>query len=264
MSSFNKMKNDMQFKQARFSLLAIVIFSTINLFSIIFSDFYILFSSYFTNIFAFIGYDGYVSNDMTFMGVAIVLGLISVLPYLICFLFAKKHVGWLIGALVLFSIDSAFLLFDFIIYLMAGDFSMILDVAFHAYAIYALVIAVKYGFKVKADKESPDAAPETETLTYSEDMANTTRNLVIERKKAFTSIGTVLICYIDGKEVCRLKNGETKSFTAPVGECAVSMVLTSGYAFSLATIPAGTQDMKYEASIKGGWDTSSIILTPIN
>ena len=239
MSSFNKMKNDMQFKQGRLSLLAIVIFSTINLFSIIFSDFYILFSSYFTNIFAFIGYDGYVSNDMTFMGVAIVLGLISVLPYLICFLFAKKHVGWLIGALVLFSIDSVFLLFDFIICLMAGDFSMIIDVAFHAYAIYALVIAVKYGFKVKADKESPDAAPETETLTYSEDMANTTRNLVIERKKAFTSIGTVLICYIDGKEVCRLKNGASTTIAIDGNPHKLDVLEPQSYKSASAVIREG-------------------------
>lgn len=91
-----------------------------------------------------------------------------------------------------------------------------------------------------------------------------TRQITVTRKKAFAGGAVPIVISINNQEVCRLKNGETKSFTAPVGECAVTMVLASGYAFSLATIPAGTQDMKYETFIKGGWDTSSIILTPIN
>lgn len=89
------------------------------------------------------------------------------------------------------------------------------------------------------------------------------RQIYVTRKKAFGGGAAQMIISINDQEVCRLKNGETKPFLAPVSECPITMVLSSGYCFSLATIPAGTEDLKYEASIQSGWNTSQIILTPI-
>ncbi len=213
MTGFNKMKNDMQFKQAKISLLFIIIFSAVNLFTIIFGDLYFLFSSYITTLFAYMGYAWYVEGAIAVAFVFIAIGIISLVPYILCYIFAKKHVGWLIGALVLFSIDSVLVLIDFVSLILIGDISMLIDVLFHAYAIYALAVAIKYGYKVKEDKEAPIEEDTYIPTEYSEEMAQVTRKLVIERKKAFTSIGTILICYIDGKEVCRLKNGASATVT---------------------------------------------------
>ena len=89
------------------------------------------------------------------------------------------------------------------------------------------------------------------------------RQIYITRKKAFGGAAAQMIFSINDQEVCRLNNGETKPLLLPVSECPITMVLSSGYCFSLATIPAGTEELKYEASIKSGWNTSQIILTPI-
>ena len=63
-----------------------------------------------------------------------------------CWLFSKKRRGWLIVALVLFSLDTAFLLLNF-------DISVIVDILFHGYIIYSLVTGVIAAGKLRTLEE---------------------------------------------------------------------------------------------------------------
>ena len=58
----------------------------------------------------------------------------SVLVYLVCWIFSKKQVGWMVAVTVFFAIDTVFL---FLWYEIGWD--MIVDYLFHAWVMYSLI-----------------------------------------------------------------------------------------------------------------------------
>lgn len=149
------MKNEeMKYTRARHSLLLVVILSIVNLFALVFADMYFLFSSYITlTIGATGGFMYLESGDAILLVVTIILGIISVIPYLVCWIFSKKKVGWLIASLVLFALDTVLLLVDTIAMF---DVSYILDLVIHILVIVELVVAVRYGLKKKKEQSEED------------------------------------------------------------------------------------------------------------
>lgn len=145
---------EMKYTRARHSLLIIVILSIVNLFSLVFADMYYLFSSYITLIIGATGGYMYLENGETVTLVAtIILGVISVLPYLVCWIFSKKKVGWLIASLALFAVDTLLLIINAIT---ALNLSSILDIAIHILVVVELIIAVKYGLKKKKEQSEDE------------------------------------------------------------------------------------------------------------
>ena len=148
-----EISGDMRYTRARGSLMLVVILSIVNLFALTFADTYFLFSSYITLIISAVGAALWADMEgATIILVAtVVVGIISVLPYLACWHFSKKHVGWLIAGLVLFAIDTILLVVDSIT---ALDVTSIIDIAIHGYIIYELVSAVKYGLEKKNQSDN--------------------------------------------------------------------------------------------------------------
>lgn len=211
MANITQVQNNMKYKQAKGSLLAIILFSFVNLFAITFTDSYFLFSAYFTQLF---GYMAWMAVEEAAMGLAFVfifIGALTLVPYLLCFIFAKKHYGWLIGALVMFSIDTVMLLIDSISAIAAGDVSFVLDILFHAYALFAIGSAIAAGKKAKKSNEEAMNAPAVNT-EVSPELTLERRKVVIEREKKFVGCAVMFICFIDGNEVVGVKNGETVEF----------------------------------------------------
>ena len=92
--------------------------------------------------------------DSSFFVFTIVIAVVMVLAYLVCWLIArKKKVGALIFALVFFFIDTVGL---FYLYGFSSD--MILDIVFHGWVIVSLIIGIVAYFKAK------DAQPEEAEL----------------------------------------------------------------------------------------------------
>ena len=99
-------QNDAKYKNARLSLLLIVLFSVVNVFSMTFGDTYFLFSAFLPQILVMVGLElTYEAGDNLYMIVAMVMAVISIVPYLLCWIFSKKRVGWMIAALVFFILD---------------------------------------------------------------------------------------------------------------------------------------------------------------
>ena len=122
---------------ARSSLLFIVILSIVNIFAISGGS-YFLFSAYLPQVFiAFAVY-----GEPALLMPMIVLSVIYVFPYLLCFIFSKKRKGWMIAALVLFIIDSIFFVIDVLPLLMLGDISFLFDAIIRVYALVSLIMGV--------------------------------------------------------------------------------------------------------------------------
>ena len=158
-----------KYNNCRANLLLVLIFTVINLFTVTFSDSYFLFSATIPMLFP-LGFAGINADPeaMTEMGltaqdattlliVGLVIGVILTVPYLLCWIFSKKRVGWMIAAMVFFGIDCLFLLVSF-------DLSMIADILIHAWVMFYLVTGVIHGNKLKHMPED-EPLPEMGEMT---------------------------------------------------------------------------------------------------
>ncbi len=150
-----------RYNAARRDLLIIIAFTVLNCFATL-TNTYFLFSASipmnFIQAALYIRSDEYLA-DVPEMGlqdfaaiadllgfIYIAIAVIGILLYLVCWLFSKKRRGWLVVALVLFSIDTAFLLLNF-------ETGVIVDVLFHGYIIYSLVTGVIASRKLRTLEE---------------------------------------------------------------------------------------------------------------
>lgn len=87
-------------------------------------------------------------------GLFLIAAIVAIAVFFLCWIFSKRRYGWMIAALVLFSLDTLFMLS---VYLTAKDWGGILDVVFHIWIIIYLVQGIKYGHRLKTlpPEESP-------------------------------------------------------------------------------------------------------------
>jgi hypothetical protein len=174
----------------------------------------------------------------------------------------------------MFSLDSVLFLVDFVAFLQAGDFTMIIDLLIRVWAIVSLILGVKHGLAAKKEAENApleaDAAPafaENEDAAYS----GLQRPITLARQKAFAASLVPMACYVNGKEVCVLKNGESQTVYAPeeAFELKVMLVAANNGAFGAQaaptqgsiTVDAGTAPLTYTLRMKSGLTTATIEFT---
>ena len=97
-----------------------------------------------------------------FIAFAVVLAILYVLP----FIFSKKlRPGWLLFTLVIFILDTLFMLID-----VGVQSDMLVDYLFHIWVIVSLFIGVSAGYKLKKlPPEEEELAEEAEAVTVSAD-----------------------------------------------------------------------------------------------
>lgn len=254
-----------KYNNMRLSLLFIVIFSTINLFSPLLG-FYMLFSAYIPQLLAQIGAYFYLTEGIFILYIImVVLALLLLVPYLLCWIFSKKKVGWMIGALVFFSIDTLLFLVDLVSLIASGDFSFILDLFFHAYALVSLGMGVKYGLDMKTEVV-PDYAvlssqAEGKEGEESADVQGV-RELTLTRKKSFVGCAMRMTVYVNGQPVCDLKNGESKTVTVTAQSFALGAAFSNAMVSNEALIAAGNDALSYTIVLKSGLISNSILFEP--
>ena len=138
-----------QVANGRYSLLLIVILTVVNLImTILDTNTYFLFSASVPYYLVFVGMgieNGFVDGawnvkgTLTYTGLVIALVIVAV--YLLCWLLSKKRAGWLTAALVLFVITFA--LYD-------SPMGKLVDFLLHIWAIVELVQGVRGSKKLKA------------------------------------------------------------------------------------------------------------------
>lgn len=152
---------------SRVSLITVVVMTVVSMFTLAFMDVYFLFSAYLPFSFFSEGFYGWQIANGTFAHMdelaaediayytelgnfglifGIVVALMGVLGYFICWLLSKKHPAAVIVGTVFFAIDCVALLLDAVT---LGSASMFIDIAFHAYIMYTLVAGVIANSKLK-------------------------------------------------------------------------------------------------------------------
>jgi len=120
-----------KFNKARSNLLAVVVFTTINLFLLALEmNLSFLFSAFVPQVL-----QGIIHHSSVAMG--LIAGLLSMSVYLLCYALSKRWRGFIVVALVLFIIDALLMLGFVLITGTFGDF--IFNIVFHAWILYCLV-----------------------------------------------------------------------------------------------------------------------------
>ena len=165
---------EQKYRASRLNLLLVVVFTAINLILLVTNaNSYFLFSAFAPYFIASIGMflcgrfpeEYYVDGleemvflDNSFFAALLIIAFILTLLYLLAwFMSSKNRVGWLIFALVFFSLDTLGMLV-----LNGFSFDTIIDIVFHAWVIYYLVIGIIAHNKLK------NLPPEEETVLSGE------------------------------------------------------------------------------------------------
>ena len=147
----------------RYSLQLIILLTVVNtVFLLADSDHYFVFSAsipYFLTALG-MGMDEALSGGIgTFTIIAVVIGIIVMGIYVLCWALGEKKPGWLTAALVLFSLDTVGLLV--ITFALVDDPILnLMDIIIHALVVYELARAVACAKKLKRQ-----AAAETYSTT---------------------------------------------------------------------------------------------------
>lgn len=131
-----------RYNAARANLLLVVVLTAVNLVLLVLnSDMQFLFSASFPSLAYMIGDALSAETGIALFRVgALLLGAGCIGLYLLCWLCSKKLRGFMIAALVLFGMDC--LAFLGMLALVEWDVSMIIDAAFHAWVLWALISGV--------------------------------------------------------------------------------------------------------------------------
>lgn len=133
-----------KYKNARSNLLVMIIFTFASVVLLATDAGYsFLFTAYIPQFLIYLGLNKVDAvPKMSDAGSAIFVSLcfIIIIVYLLTYIFSKKKAGWMIAALVLFSIDCLVLL---VFTLPAFEYTFLIDYVFHAYVMYFLISGVK-------------------------------------------------------------------------------------------------------------------------
>ncbi len=83
------------------------------------------------------------------------------------------------------------------------------------------------------------------------------------RKKNFVGCTISVVCFINGKAVCAVKNGEMQKIQIDEGPVELTAALTNGYVLGSAQIPAGMGNFTYEMVMKMGFSSNYVVFTPV-
>ena len=142
------------FEKARNNLLAVLVLTVINLILTFFSaDIYFLFSAIFPQIIFEIFNNIYIeTGDNNSYITGCVASILLTIPYFVFWIFSRTKRVMILFTLVFFGIDCIILLL--LILLSGFEFSFLLNVGFHVWILYYLIIGVKAWSKLSdVDKE---------------------------------------------------------------------------------------------------------------
>ena len=161
--------NDIEYNQclskyatARWNLLSVFGFTMLNIvLAILNANIYMLFSAQIPYAFAYTGYlDAAELGDKSYLITGAIIAVAITLPYLLLWVFSKKHYACMIAAIVYFALDCIFLILNF-------NIDFIIDILFHILVMYYLIMGVKYGRILKKKYNFPNCMNEQKNANYS-------------------------------------------------------------------------------------------------
>lgn len=206
----------------------------------------------------------------------------------------------MIAGLVYFAIDTVVLAINIPAYIELKDFSFVFDLLVHGVLLYEFAVGVKAGFAMKkeaAEAEAKEAnvatatnaakIPATDLADDLFEVAATDvekradeesdgavdeakkdaplqvelREVTFARKKSFVGCAIALVVYVDGVEVCRLKNGESRKVSVPTTAFELGAALSNGLSVEKQNILDGNTASTFTFQLKMGMTAAKILIS---
>jgi len=183
-------------ENSRKNLLLVIVFSLINvLLSLFNSTVTFLFSASFPWYVLEFGKTLAQEFDSSLLvTIAAIISFVAISLYGICYLLAKKHRIFILFALILFSLDTLFLLWTITL---GFDASVLIDIAFHAWVMYYLIADTKAWLDLKK------APSDDEEIAEENDQAESGSNTEALRPESMK--GRVILAQIVGSLDIKVK-----------------------------------------------------------
>lgn len=258
-----------KYKNVRSLLILVLVLSAVNVIFPVLGIYFMFYYGTFTS--AFLSTYGIVlaeaTGDTAYVLLGALLSAISVAPIIVCFVLSKKHkVGAMIASTILMGADTAFMALNFVLDIKAGYFesSMITGFIVHILVIAFLAAGISYAKKlVEEEKAAANAPTEVEIPAASvteEPTEITPRVITVTRRKSFVGCAVPIVCYVNGNEVCRLKNGKSAEITVDSRTFELGAAFPNGLATGRITVPQGTYPLSFTVSVKPGLVSNSIVI----
>jgi hypothetical protein len=201
-----------KYNSARINLLLAVVFTVVNMLLLAFGgDVYFLFSITVPYVISTVGmllcgmlpddfyadpmFDGMVFLDEGFFYITLAISVLVLAIYVLCWFFAKKKSVWLKVALVLFILDTIFMISY---YGLALD--MIFDILFHAYVIWILVSGIMADKKLKA-MPAEEPIIEAEFTDVSEENTESENSAILRSADTMEKVKVLLDAEVNGHSI---------------------------------------------------------------
>ncbi|MCQ2429428.1 MAG: hypothetical protein MJ192_03750 [Clostridia bacterium] len=265
---------------ARIDLLLVFVLSALNIIMIPLTDRYFTFATYISDIllgtFWTIRMEEGVMIPYIF---GAILTLILIAVFLVLFFVSKKHWGAMLAGTILYGLDTLLLIMDMVSVFVTGEalagLSFLGMLVWHACGMFIFISAlikcrtapINPALIQKEEAEEAAAATGIGILSVNEDgtISETTENLgtrqlTVTRPKNFVGCAIPFSMSIDGEQLFLLKNGKSETLTVTAGACRLEGHTGNGIASSV-DIPAGTEDLSYEVSMKMGMWANEFVFT---
>jgi len=138
-----------KFEKARNNLLAVILFTVVNLFLSAFNaDLTFLFSATLPQfVFAVVKAIDPDTGSNIFIIAGLIIAFITIIPYFIFWILARRARGLILAALIYFGMDSFLLII--LVLDMESKASFLLEIVFHVWILYYLITGVTAWFKMR-------------------------------------------------------------------------------------------------------------------
>ena len=139
----------LKFEKARNNLLAVILFTVVNLFLSAFNaNLNFVFSATLPQlVFEVVKAIGSDAGSNIFIIAGLIIAFITIIPYFIFWILARRARGLILAALIFFGIDSFLLII--LVLDMESKASFLLEIVFHAWILYYLITGVIAWFKLR-------------------------------------------------------------------------------------------------------------------
>lgn len=270
LKAVNLSQNLAKFKNIKSLILVVIILSAVNvILPILGIDLMFYYASFLSSSFAVTGANLALLHGNNGYAIAgTVLSILTVVPYLVSYIIAeKKKVGSMILATVFFAIDTIAMAYSFVSLITNGivESSMIIGILLHIFILVTFIIGITYAVKVvKEEKElvaQAEANMVAEAISVDAEEPETPaepRILKITRAKSFIGCAVPMVCYVNDKEVCRLKNNQSTEVTVDSRRFKFGVSLSNGMSSTTEHIGEGTAQISLVLKMKTGMIANKI------
>lgn len=255
----NNLQNNIRYKFFSLSVLSIPIISFIicifkMVFPLLAHRLYFT-SSYFSWIIMDAAYDVYIESHSTGVLIKMIAYIVLILAtYVILWAFSKKSIYCVVGAAVLYCLDSAACIYDTSV--LRSNAYLVLAIVFKALVVIVMIISIYYGImgrKIELEIKDEDSSPDLKFINpeYSVELRDKERTLTITREYSRTNRYIYMQCVLDGQSLCFLKNGESAEIRMDAN--SHTLMIIAHYAFIkpiVRKIEIGDENVSCDISIK--------------